>query len=124
MRTLITKEFDFDAAHRLPGLPKSHKCSRLHGHTYRAVLGLEGDPGQMTGLGWFIDYADIAKAWKPIHAALDHRYLNEVPGLSIPTTEMLAAWIAARLARHKKVGKHLVWVRVYESSTTYCQVWL
>lgn len=37
MRTLIT----IDAAHRIPGLPKKHKCSRLHGHTYRVMLGLE-----------------------------------------------------------------------------------
>lgn len=122
MRTEITKEFDFDAAHRLPNVPKDHKCGRLHGHTYRVVLGLEGE--LVPEMGWFIDYADIAKAWEPIHKALDHRYLNEVPGLEVPTTEVLAAWVAARLAKHRTVGKYLTWVRIYESSTTYCQVWL
>jgi 6-pyruvoyltetrahydropterin/6-carboxytetrahydropterin synthase len=122
MRTLITKEFDFDAAHQLNGLPKTHKCSRLHGHTYRVVLGLEGEVSPKTG--WFIDYADVAKAWKPLDRALDHRFLNDIPGLSTPTTENLAAWIAARVAGSKKIGRHLVWVRVYESCTTYCQVWI
>jgi 6-pyruvoyltetrahydropterin/6-carboxytetrahydropterin synthase len=48
-------------------------------------------------LGWVLDFADIDDAWQPIHAALDHRYLNDVPGLENPTSERLAIWIWGRL---------------------------
>lgn len=115
----ITKEFDFDAAHRLPHVPEGHKCGRMHGHTYRVVLGFIGsiDPE----LGWFIDYADIAKEWEPLNAALDHRTLNDVPGLENPTTEVLAHWIADHM-NGSALAKWFRWVKVYESSTTYVTV--
>ena len=45
-----------------------------------------------------MDFADVKAAWRPLHDALDHRYLNEVPGLENPTSEVLAAWIWTRLA--------------------------
>lgn len=38
----IYKEFQFEAAHRLPYVPEGHKCSRLHGHSFRVrIYGLE-----------------------------------------------------------------------------------
>ena len=39
----IFKEFTFEAAHRLPNLPAEHKCSRLHGHSFR-VIARDGRP--------------------------------------------------------------------------------
>ena len=45
-----------------------------------------------------VDFADLKAAWKPLHEALDHRYLNEIPGLENPTSENLARWIWERLA--------------------------
>jgi 6-pyruvoyltetrahydropterin/6-carboxytetrahydropterin synthase len=30
----VTKTFKFDAAHRLLTMPKEHKCSNIHGHSY------------------------------------------------------------------------------------------
>ena len=87
----IFKEFTFEAAHRLPHVPEDHKCSRLHGHSFRAEVHLSGsiDPAK----GWVRDFGDIKSAFKPILDALDHRYLNEVPGLCNPTSENLARWI-------------------------------
>jgi 6-pyruvoyltetrahydropterin/6-carboxytetrahydropterin synthase len=94
-RTRIVHEFRFEAAHRLPRVPEGHKCSRLHGHSFRVELGLSGvvDPH----MGWFMDFDELAKVWAPLHDALDHRYLNEVPGLENPTSENLAIWIWQRL---------------------------
>lgn len=118
MLTTISKTFDFDAAHRLDRLPPEHKCHRLHGHTYRVEIRLRGEPGRR--LGMLIDYADIAAAWRPLHDLLDHRLLNEIPGLGVPTTEVLAEWVYERLA--PSLGGLALSVRVYESATTYAEV--
>lgn len=125
---IIAKRFEFDAAHQLHNLPDDHKCRRMHGHTYKVEIVLEGDPDPHTGM--IVDYADIATAWQVIHDKLDHRYLNDVPGLEIPTTEVLAVWIMAHL--DPEIGtRHVVGalrvpllqrVRVKESTTTWCEV--
>ena len=48
-------------------------------------------------LCWLMDYADIKAAFKPLWEQLDHHYLNEVPGLENPTSEIVAVWIWERL---------------------------
>jgi 6-pyruvoyltetrahydropterin/6-carboxytetrahydropterin synthase len=91
----IYREFTFEAAHRLPHVPEGHKCARLHGHSYRVSVHVEGPVGAQSG--WVRDFADLAEAWRPLHDALDHRYLNDVDGLDNPTSEVVAAWIWDRL---------------------------
>jgi len=96
MTVTLAKTFRFEASHALPHVPPDHKCRRVHGHSFRVVVRVRGpvDPE----LGWVMDYADITHAFEPVHAALDHRHLNDVEGLANPTSELLAAWIWARLA--------------------------
>jgi 6-pyruvoyltetrahydropterin/6-carboxytetrahydropterin synthase len=91
----LRKTFQFEAAHLLPYLAKSHKCRRLHGHSFKVEVAVSGacDPK----LGWVMDYADIAAAFEPIWRKLDHNYLNEIQGLENPTSENLALWIWKRL---------------------------
>jgi len=48
-------------------------------------------------LGWVADFADIGRAWQPVHDALDHRCLNDIEGLDNPTSERLAIWLWDRL---------------------------
>lgn len=116
MKLRIAKTFDFDAAHHLPLMPDGHKCRRPHGHTYRVEVVLEGEPDPR---GLVMDYSEIAEAWAPVHALLDHRDLNEVSGLLNPTTENLVVWIWAHmLARLPQLWA----IRVYESSSTYCEL--
>jgi 6-pyruvoyltetrahydropterin/6-carboxytetrahydropterin synthase len=67
----------------------------VHGHTYRIVLGLEGELDPR--LGWVEDYHVVARAFAPVREDLDHRCLNEIPGLENPTAEILAAWLYERL---------------------------
>jgi 6-pyruvoyltetrahydropterin/6-carboxytetrahydropterin synthase len=93
--TEIYKEFGFEAAHRLPNVPEDHKCARLHGHSFRVAIHVEGAPGADTG--WVMDFAELSAAFAPLHDQLDHRYLNEVPGLENPTSERLAEWLWERL---------------------------
>ena len=112
----IWKEFGFEAAHRLPNVPPGHKCARLHGHSFRVEVHVTGplDPA----LGWVMDFADLKAAWAPLHDALDHRYLNDVPGLDNPTSEVLAHWIWEQLAPNL-IGLTAIVVR--ETCTTGCR---
>jgi 6-pyruvoyltetrahydropterin/6-carboxytetrahydropterin synthase len=92
----IFREFTFEAAHRLPNVPPGHKCARLHGHSFRVVVHVEGEVDATAG--WVVDFADLADAVEPLRAELDHYYLNEIEGLENPTSEHLAMWIWERLA--------------------------
>jgi 6-pyruvoyltetrahydropterin/6-carboxytetrahydropterin synthase len=87
----IFREFTFEAAHRLPYVPPDHKCARLHGHSYRVVVHVDGPVGD--GTGWVQDFAELSCAMAPLLARLDHYYLNEIDGLDNPTSEVLAQWI-------------------------------
>ncbi|WP_410820457.1 6-carboxytetrahydropterin synthase QueD [Micromonospora sp. 050-3] len=91
----IFREFTFEAAHRLPHVPEGHKCARLHGHSYRVELHVRGEVGASSG--WVMDFGDVKAAFRPILDQLDHYYLNDVPGLENPTSEVLAQWIWGRL---------------------------
>ncbi|MGP4110530.1 6-carboxytetrahydropterin synthase QueD [Streptomyces sp. 4N509B] len=91
----IFREFTFEAAHRLPHVPEGHKCARLHGHSYRVAVHVGGDVDPEAG--WVMDFAQLKAAFAPVEARLDHYYLNDVPGLSNPTSENLARWIWDRL---------------------------
>jgi len=91
----IFREFTFDAAHHLNHLPPGHKCARVHGHTYRLRVHLQGPIDAK--LGWVTDFADIKAHTNAVLEPLDHHLLNEVEGLNQPTTEHIAIWIWDRL---------------------------
>jgi 6-pyruvoyltetrahydropterin/6-carboxytetrahydropterin synthase len=91
----IFKEFTLEAAHRLPNVAPDHKCRRLHGHSFRVRLHVHGSLAPDTG--WVMDFADIERAFEPFFKLLDHNYLNEVPGLENPTSEVLAVWVRDRV---------------------------
>ena len=91
----VFKEFTIEAAHRLPNVPEGHKCSRLHGHSFRIEVWVRGDVDPDTG--WVMDFGNISDAFAPLFDQLDHHYLNDVEGLSNPTSENLARWVWGRL---------------------------
>lgn len=92
----VFREFQIEAAHWLPNVPEGHKCARLHGHSFRIRVQVEGDVGDDSG--WVMDFADLKKAFQPLFEQLDHRCLNEIDGLDNPTSENLARWVWQRLA--------------------------
>ena len=47
----ISQAFSFEAAHLLPNVAEGHRCHRLHGHSYRVELQLEGPVDPATGFG-------------------------------------------------------------------------
>jgi 6-pyruvoyltetrahydropterin/6-carboxytetrahydropterin synthase len=110
MKTRLLRKFSFDAAHQLFTMPEGHKCRRMHGHTYLCEIVCEGevDPA----VGYFMDYGDLKQHIQPVIDALDHRYLNDIEGLEVPTAEMIAKWIHDRL---KPGLPSLKMVRLYET---------
>lgn len=91
----IFREFTFEAAHRLPFVSPEHKCSRVHGHSFRVAVHLEGPVEDRAG--WVRDFADVSEAMAPVLECLDHRDLNAIDGLENPTSEVLARWIWDRV---------------------------
>jgi 6-pyruvoyltetrahydropterin/6-carboxytetrahydropterin synthase len=92
----IYRDFQFEAAHYLPSAPPGHPNSRIHGHSFRARVIIEGEPDAETGLVFHFD--DLTAAIAEAQDALDHRFLNEVEGLAKPTLELIAVWLWQRLA--------------------------
>src|SRR5579863_3844255 len=72
----ISQAFRFEAAHRLPNVPPSHRCSRLHGHSYRIEVQLDGPVDPVTG--FVADFFDMEASFADIMQALDHQCLNDV----------------------------------------------
>jgi 6-pyruvoyltetrahydropterin/6-carboxytetrahydropterin synthase len=92
----IRKQFAFEAAHVLPY--HTGKCSRLHGHSYRLDVTVEG-PLQFSGpaRGMIVDFDDVARTvGATVIDALDHRHLNDT--IENPTSENIVVWIWRRLA--------------------------
>lgn len=110
---LIFKEFTFDSAHFLPNVPVGHKCREMHGHTYRLRVWIEDK--QDPQLGWVMDFADLKKLVKPVVAQLDHKCMNNVPGLENPTCEMIAVWIWNQL---KPLLPKLAKIELHETPTS------
>jgi 6-pyruvoyltetrahydropterin/6-carboxytetrahydropterin synthase len=112
----LSKTFSFEAAHALPTFPAGHKCRRLHGHSFRFDVILEGevDPAK----GYLIDFGDIKEVVQPIVSQLDHYYLNEIEGLSNPTSENLARWLWVKI---RPILPSLTEIMVYETCTSRCE---
>jgi 6-pyruvoyltetrahydropterin/6-carboxytetrahydropterin synthase len=115
MNIELRKTFQFEAAHRLPRLPESHKCHRLHGHSFQTEIVVAGECDPR--LEWLVDYADLSEAFRPLWEQLDHRYLNEIPGLDNPTSENIAVWIWDRLKPRLPLLTEVV---VAETCTARC----
>lgn len=116
---ILRRTFRFEAAHWLPHVPEDHKCHRMHGHSYSVEIHVQGP---VRDDGMVMDFAEIKRAWQPLHDALDHHCLNEVRGLENPTSENLARWIARELVlpAHPVFGLFVKAVVVSETEDTAC----
>lgn len=126
MRYTLTKEFRFEASHRLPH--HDGKCARLHGHSWRMVVAVEGDGLLADGAkeGMLLDYAVMKAVVDPLVADhLDHWHLNESLSMESPTSERVAAWafgwLEGRIKVASKGAARLAWVEISETCTTGCR---
>jgi len=91
METSVTRVFTFEAAHELPWHPG--KCQRLHGHSYRLEITVQG---AIRPDGMVIDFGELRQLVdREIIDRYDHRYLNDL--VDNPTAELLAQEIGKRL---------------------------
>lgn len=116
MRVSLTKSFEIDCAHHLPCFAEGHKCRNIHGHTMRVEVVLEGNVLQ--GRHYLVDFGDIKKAIEPVREQLDHKLLNDIEGLEVPTVENMCAWIWRKL---QPTLPHLAAIRIYETPQNMCE---
>jgi len=107
----VTKEFTFDAAHKLT---KYHgKCEKLHGHTYKLQVTVEGQPDDE---GMVMDFVELKTlVTKKVLDKLDHSYLNDL--LENPSAENIAVWIWEQLKNDVK--GNLYEVKLWETPTSF-----
>jgi 6-pyruvoyltetrahydropterin/6-carboxytetrahydropterin synthase len=116
MMVRLSKSFQFEAAHDLPTFPDGNKCRRLHGHSFRFDVVVEGEvPPEK---GYLIDYGEIKRVVDPIVRRLDHFYLNEIAGLENPTSEVIAKWIWDQI---HPVLPMLAVLILHETCTSTCE---
>lgn len=94
-RVTIIRKYDWEAAHRLPRVPKGHKCRTMHGHSYTLEVRLTG-PVQTRGpeAGMVVDFGVLDEAAAALKARIDHTTLN-VTLHANPTVENMAPLIWA-----------------------------
>jgi 6-pyruvoyltetrahydropterin/6-carboxytetrahydropterin synthase len=111
---IVGKEFTFDSAHFLPKY--YGKCERMHGHTYRLRISVEGQIGEN---GLVMDFVILKKIVKEqVLNKLDHQLLNDV--LEIPSCENIAKWIWEQLSDLKSlIEKQLDDPNLPDSITKY-----
>jgi 6-pyruvoyltetrahydropterin/6-carboxytetrahydropterin synthase len=115
MRARLTKDFTFEAAQTLPNAPAGHKCRRMHGHSFKVEISVEGEVNPAAE--WVYDHAEIGAAMKPLIDVLDHAYLNDIEGLENPTIENMAAWLWKKLLPN---CRGLCEIVVHETPTARC----
>lgn len=115
MKLELKQQFQIESARFLPNLNKEHPCSQIHGHSFVITLKLHGEI--QPHLGWVRDYHEIQQVMTPLLKLIDHKLLNEVPGLENPTSENLAIWIYNKI---KPQIAELVQISINETPTTEC----
>jgi 6-pyruvoyltetrahydropterin/6-carboxytetrahydropterin synthase len=113
MIATIAKHFTFTAVRRLERL----RAEVFHIYTVELIL-----EGRVLANGFVIDYAELDALWAPLHKILDHKVLDDIPGLEIPSIEHVAGWIFAKVIDRPVAMTRLISVRVKESSSTWCAV--
>jgi len=93
--TEISLEFWFDAAHHFLHEPEGHPYRALHGHSFRAEVVLRGEPDPVSG--FVADFAVLEAACQSVRTQLDHRFLNDIEALRVPSLENIARFIFEQL---------------------------
>jgi 6-pyruvoyltetrahydropterin/6-carboxytetrahydropterin synthase len=109
----LRKEFTFDAAHNL--IRYKGACERLHGHTYRLAVDIEGTLNDDEMVVDFCEVSSIVR--ENAVSLLDHAYLNDL--VEQPTAENIALWVWNRIESSlERRNCALSAVTVWETATS------
>lgn len=112
----LTQEFGFDAAHYLNAGAAENR--RLHGHSFYVEVSLRGEPDVHSG--FLRDLGEVKTVLDGLRQELDHRLLNEIDGVGVPTLENLARYIFHRAkAALPEVARVRIRRPSYGQSCTY-----
>jgi 6-pyruvoyltetrahydropterin/6-carboxytetrahydropterin synthase len=106
----LTKSFRFEAAHALSGTTYDVASEEIHGHSFRAEVTIRGTPDPATGM--VMDLGILERRISDVQALLDHKLLNRVESLGLPTLENLARFIWDRV----QSAGHVTRVSVHRDS--------
>jgi len=93
----LSQKFYFEAAHTLHREIDAEGSRRVHGHTYHAQVFVRGIPDPTTKM--VVDLGLLRREIDRVRDLLDHRFLDEVPGLGAATLEGLCAFIYRNMSR-------------------------
>ncbi|CAB3774763.1 6-pyruvoyl trahydropterin synthase family protein [Paraburkholderia humisilvae] len=91
----LSQRFYFEAAHSLEREIDAEGSRRIHGHTYHAQVFVRGLPDPRTNM--IVDLGRLNQMIVSVRDQLDHRFLDEVSGLGVPTLENLCVFIYNKL---------------------------
>lgn len=118
----VWRRYVFQSAHRLPNVPAGHKCGRMHGHGFEVIV-----HATQEGAASPVDADTLDAAWAPLQQVLDFACLNDIAGLSNPTSEMMSGWLWQRL---RATLPSLTRVTVFETAScgasfdgTHYRIW-
>lgn len=116
----ISKRFDFEAGHRLLGLPPDHKCSRQHGHSYEVEVILTA--ATLEAPGFVTDFGALGPFKRFLDTELDHHNLHEILAIE-PTSERLAQFLAGWFIQNvqPEIPGRLVAVCVRETQRSWAR---
>ncbi|MAT34422.1 MAG: 6-pyruvoyl tetrahydrobiopterin synthase [Ponticaulis sp.] len=93
----VSRAAHFEAAHHLAPKDPDHPYGRLHGHSFKVEIGVEGVVQESED--WVADFAIVGDVLNSVVSELDHGYLNDIEGLELPTLERICVWIADRVVQ-------------------------
>lgn len=85
----------------------------MHGHTYKLRVYIKGQPDPK--LGWIMDFKELKDVIGRVIDQVDHKLLNDVPGLDNPTAENITIWIWQQI---KPLLPLLSKIELHETPTT------
>jgi 6-pyruvoyltetrahydropterin/6-carboxytetrahydropterin synthase len=91
----LTKSFKFEAAHALPGTTLGEASEEIHGHSFRSEVTIRGTADPLTGM--VMDLGLLDRSMAEVQKSLDHKFLNKIEALGLPTLENLTRFIWERV---------------------------
>ncbi len=117
----VTKIFTFEASHFLPHYDGA--CNRLHGHSYKLEVTVEGRVETDTSnpkCGMILDFKDLKAIVNEVAVGkYDHSLLNDY--FSNPTAEIMVKKIGTDIFTKLPKDKRLVSCKLWETATSYAE---